>query len=182
MRRGGMHRWIVRGVVLVAALTLAACQNEAMSPGPVPSETSSSSLDASVSPTPTEPPVDPAVVVEVCGLALAATETTISVFTEQTAIAELAVAQGDNAAMVAAAKQIDDQFASLAEAFTRLAERPIDAQLRERLVRTAEALVEMSSEYYLGSTVDTRVKLAEFQAGLAETCASAAPAASTSAG
>jgi hypothetical protein len=182
MRRGGMHRWIVCGVVLVAALTVAACQSRSVPPGPGPSGTPSISIDVSESPAPTEPPVDPAVVVEVCGLALAATETTISVFTEQTAIAELAVAQGDNAAMVAAAKQIDDQFASLAETFTKLAERPIDAQLRERLTRTAKALDEMSSEYYLGSTVDTRVKLAEFQAGLAEACASTTSAASPSAG
>ncbi|MBX6749101.1 MAG: hypothetical protein IRY85_05420 [Micromonosporaceae bacterium] len=181
MRRGGMQRWVVRGVVLAVALTLAACQSDSVSPVGPP-ETSSPSPDASESATPTEPPVDPAVVVEVCGLALAATETTITVFTEQTAIAELAVAQGDNAAMVAAAKQIDQQFASLAETFTKLSQRPIDASLRERLVRTAEALTDMSSEYYLGSTVDTRVKLAEFQAGLAEICATPAPAASTSAG
>jgi hypothetical protein len=71
---------------------------------------------------------------------------------------------------------------SLAETFTKLAQRPIDERLRQRLVRTAEALTEMSSEYYLGSTVDTRVKLAEFQSGLAETCSSVAPAASASAG
>jgi len=182
MRRGGMHRWVTRGVALAVVLALGACHNQTVSPGvAAPTETSLSPTP-SESATPTEPPVDPAVVTEVCGLALAATETTITVFTEQTAIAELAVAQGDNAAMVAAAKQIDDQFASLAETFTRLAERPIDPPLRERLERTAEALTEMSSEYYLGSTVDTRVKLAEFQAGLAETCAAPAPAASTSTG
>jgi hypothetical protein len=182
MRRGGMHRWVTCGVGLAALLTLAACQKETVSSSAAALAETSSSPTPSVSATPTEEPVDPAVVAEVCGLALAATETTITVFTEQTAIAELAVAQGDNAAMVAAAKEIDAQFASLAETFTKLAQRPVDPQLRERLTRTADALTEMSSEYYLGSTVDTRVKLAEFQTGLAETCATPEPAASTSAG
>jgi hypothetical protein len=182
MRRGGMHRWVTCGIGLAVMLALAACQNQTVPPSSAAPTDTSLSPTASESATPTEQPVDPAVVTEVCGLALAATDTTITVFNEQTAIAELAVAQGDNAAMVNAAKKIDEQFVSLAETFTKLSQRPIDAQLRDRLVRTAEALTEMSSEYYLGSTVDTRVKLAEFQAGLAETCATPEPAASTSAG
>jgi hypothetical protein len=168
------------GVTLVVVFGVAACQP---SPGPVSAlGTPDPSAPVSASPSVTPLPVDPLETATACGLAVAATDNTITTFLDKSAAQELAIAQGDNATALELAEEIDVQFAGLAEAFTDLGKGPIDPGLRDRLTRTATALTEMSSDYYTGFNYEVHVKLLEFRAGLADTCAPLAVSASPTAG
>lgn len=165
MRRGG-----VRAAMLVVVLAAAGCQGSVdpaaapSSAGASPTSTVTSSLTAA--------PVDPLVTVEVCGLANAATGTTNTVFNEQVAAFEQAAARNDQAALVAAAKAMNEQFQSAAEAFTQLSERRVDPALQAVLAQIAEALTVMSSVSYTGTTLDIRKKLVDFTLALEAACGS----------
>jgi hypothetical protein len=169
-------------LALVTVLAAAACQGGLPAAGAATTATPSASAGPSSGPSPTPPPVDPLATVEVCGLAAAATATTITIFNEQIAALEQAAARNDQTAMVAAAKAINQQFVSLGEAFAELAERPVEAQLRIVLTDIAIALEQMSSLSYTGTTVDIRKKLVDFTLAIQGTCAAASAVPSLPAG
>jgi hypothetical protein len=166
--RGG--RLAIGAILVLLAVTVVACND----PGPGPSMAaveSSQSTSPSPSASPTEPPVDPAATVEVCGLASTASVATTTIFNEQIAALEQAAAQGDQAAMLAAAEAINQKFVDLAETMTRLANRPVAAELRTVLTDIASALTDMSALSYTGTTVDIRKKLLDFAAAITRVCA-----------
>ena len=175
MRRGGMRlRLLV--IALGVALFVGACRTPTEPAGTASTSTPSATVD----PTPTVPAADPLVTIEVCGLAAAATDTTISIFNEQMAAFELAAARNDQAAMELAAKAINDQFVDLAETVTELAERAIDPALRVVLTDIATALEQMTALSYTGTTVDQRKKLVDFTLAIDGVCAPAIATASAS--
>ena len=75
---------------------------------------------------------------------------TTKVFNDQIAAIEQAAADGDQAAMVAAAETINKQFVSLAAILTQLSERPVTPALATVLTDIATALAQMSSLSYTG--------------------------------
>jgi hypothetical protein len=163
-------------------LTVAGCDAGGAPTDMSVSGAASPSVTASVETSPTPPPVDPAATAEVCGLASAATDTTTEIFNEQIAALEQAAASSDQAAMVAAAEAINEQFADVAETFTDLATRPISPELQVVLTDIATALTEMSSLAYTGTTVDIRRKLLDFTSAIERTCTPPTTGASPTAG
>jgi hypothetical protein len=168
MRRGGV-RWPALGAALLGVTLMAGCQGNGGSPrlaaSPDPSATT-----AATSASPTPPPVDAAATAEACGLAAAATQTTTAIFNEQIAALEQAAAHNDQAAMVAAAEAINQQFVDLGSSFTQLAKRRISPELRTVLTDISTALEQMSSLAYTGTTVDIRRKLLDFSSAISDTC------------
>jgi hypothetical protein len=139
-----MRGWLALGAAVLAAMLVVACQPETVTP-PDLVATGPTSPDASPSPSPTPSPVDAAATMEVCGLAAAATQTTTTIFNEQIGKLEQAAARNDQAAMVAAAEAINQQFVSLGNTFTELAKRRISPELRTVLTEISTALEQMSS-------------------------------------
>jgi hypothetical protein len=156
--------------VLLAATLAVACQPEANPDLSASVDPSASPGTSAASASPTPPPVDPAATAEVCGLAVAATQTTTTIFNEQIGRLEQAAARNDQAAMVAAAEAINQQFVSLGNTFTQLAKRRISAELRTVLTDISTALEQMSSLSYTGTTVDIRKKLLDFGTAIGSTC------------
>jgi len=168
------------GVALGLLLLTSACQGHQPTTMPT-SAGSSPEPTTTVSPTPTVPPADPLVTIEVCGLAAAATDTTTRIFNEQMSAFELAAARGDRQTMETAAKTVNQQFVSLAQTATRLAERPVEQALRDVLEEIALALDQMTALSYTGTTVDQRKKLVDFTLAINDVCApTTAPATATS--
>jgi hypothetical protein len=178
VRRGGLRSAVrarlAAGVALAVVFAIAACQSTGV-PAAAPSGGPTATVTVPASPTPTAPPVDPLVTAEVCGLAAAATETTTSIFNEQTDAFELAVARNDEAAMAAAVRAIEDQFESIAKTFPKLAQRPIAQGLRQVLTDVAKAISEMTTLSYTGTTLDIRKKLLDFELALEATCGPLTP-------
>lgn len=177
MRRGVRF---AMGAALGLLLLTSACQGHQPT-GMSTSAESSPAPTTTTSATPTVPPPDPLVTLEVCGLAAAATDTTTTIFNEQMSAFELAAARGDRETMETAAKAVNQQFVSLAQTATRLAERPVEEALRDVLEEIAEALDQMTALSYTGTTVDQRKKLVDFTLAINDVCAPAtAPAVATS--
>jgi hypothetical protein len=163
----------MRAAMLALVLAAGGCQGSVEPGAQPPSAGASPTATATLTPSPTPATVDPLVTVEVCGLANAATATTTTVFNEQIAAFEQAAAQNDQAALVAAAKAMNEQFQSAAEAFTQLSERHAGPELQLVLTQIAAALTAMSSVSYTGTTVDIRKKLVDFTLALEAACGSA---------
>jgi hypothetical protein len=167
VRRGGLV--VAVATAVAAVLAAAGCHagvDPTLSSGALPTATTTA--------TATPVPVDPMVTIEVCGLATAATATTTSVFNEQIAAFEQAAARNDQSALVASSKAINDQFDNAAQAFTTLSKRPAASpDLQAVLAQIAQALTQMSSVDYTGTTVDIRKKLVDFQLALDSVCTTA---------
>jgi hypothetical protein len=168
-------RWRVRlaaASVLAVALLTSGCQA-----GTVPIDHASplGEPPATTSPSPTAtatlPPADPVVTADACTIAANATQATTQVFSEQMGKLEEAAARKDQAAVVAAAAAINAQFQSLATTLTELAKRQVTPALKTALLDVAQALTQMASPSYTGTSVDILKKLADFAAAFASACA-----------
>ncbi|HEY7224457.1 MAG TPA: hypothetical protein VH561_12840 [Micromonosporaceae bacterium] len=169
-----VFRWFAVGVPLAAVLVATACQGTGQAVDAAAASRSSQSPSASPTTSPKPTRVDPLATIQVCGLATAATDTTITLFNEEMATFEQAAASNDQATMVESAQAIDDQFVSVAQTFTELAKRPVDPALRQVLTDISSALTAMTAVSYTGTTVDIRMKLqVDFPLALQHTCASA---------
>lgn len=170
MRPSGRTRVAVIAMVVATATLAAGCQGSDPTTTAMPTISPSESVSPSPSASPTPSPLDPAVTSDVCSLAAAANASTTRVFNDQIAALERAAADENQAGMVAAAETINRQFVSLAAILTQLSERPVSPELKTVLTEIAEALTDMSSLSYTGTTVDIRKKLLDFAAAFTSTC------------
>ena len=174
MRSGRLTALVLAG--LLATVAAGCSPVPAAVEGPLP--TGSASASPSLSPSPTAPPVDAAVTLDVCNQVSAASVAVTKVFKDQMAAIEQAAAHNDQASMVTAAETINTQFVTVAAAFRDLAKLAIPPELKTVLTDIATALTQMSSVAYAGTTVDILKKLNDFDLALTPICrppASASP-------
>jgi flagellin-specific chaperone FliS len=171
MRSGRLRLALVAGA-FAGLIVVAGCSPApaAVDAAPTGSPTGSESPTPTASPAPTAPPVDPAVTYEVCTQASNATAATTALFNEQIAALEQAAARNDQAGMVTAAEAINKQFQALSAALATMAQRQIGDELKKILTDISEALAEMASLSYTGTTVDIRKKLLDFAAAFTTAC------------
>lgn len=132
--------------------------------------TQSPSPTASATPSPTPTP-DPFITNQVCDEAKQAIATASAVINEQLALLEQAAADGDQAGMVRAAEAINTQFTSLSDRFATQAKvASVGPAVQDTLADVSAALAEMASPRYVGTQVDIKRKLIDFEVAFVRVC------------
>ncbi|HLT11667.1 MAG TPA: hypothetical protein VK028_12845 [Micromonosporaceae bacterium] len=153
------------GVLLAMAV---ACTNQP--PAAPVGNTQSPSPTASATPSPTPTP-DPFITNQICDEAKQAIAAASAVINEQLALLEKAAADGDQAGMVQAAEAINTQFTSLSDRFATQAKvASVSPAVQDALADVSAALAEMASPRYVGTQVDIKRKMIDFEIAFVRAC------------
>jgi hypothetical protein len=118
----------------------------------------------------TTTPADPAVTRELCAKAVKATADGVRVFNTQLAVIEEAAADGDEEAIVSAAKVINVRITGMATTLRAYSRAPVSARVRVRMAQASAALRHLSSEEYAGTPADIRETLTDVRRKLRDAC------------
>lgn len=177
--RGSTARWQAEGghmrrpALLVGAVVLtlvvAGCSAR---PHTIPAAEIGGSLSPSPTPSPTPTPTPDAFITrQVCNEVTEATAAASAIIDERLEAVEHAAAEGDQAAMVEAAEAINTQFLSLSTRFAAQSQVPsLSPPVQETLADVSEALAEMASPRYIGTSVDIKREMIDFSAALTRVC------------
>jgi hypothetical protein len=114
---------------------------------------------------------DPTLTQQACTAAALSTVDSTRLFNNQMAVIERAAADDDTRRMIAAANRIQLSFVQLAQGLAVLSAKPVNPEVAQTLRAGSQAMSEISSNTYAGSTADINTRLTELTASVLTACA-----------